>query len=103
MNDVFVLFDQMIVVDDVYVFFLLLMNDDVYQNLMDLFQVMKILMIQIQEGIVDDEYMMYHVNLFDVDYYVYNNENLLKTTLKFYLNKSSYDIKDYMNSFFFYE
>jgi hypothetical protein len=52
-------------------------------------------MIQIQEGIDDDdENMMYHVNLFDDDYYVDNNGNLLKTTLKFYWNKSSYDIKE---------
>lgn len=88
MNDVYVFFDQMIVVDYVYAFFLLLMNDDVYPNL---FLLMKIQMKSIQERIVDDENMIDHVNLFDVDYYVYSNENLLKTTWKFYLNKSSYD------------
>lgn len=77
MNDVYVFFDQMIVVDDVYVSFLLLMIDDVYQNL---FLVMMNQMKLIQEGFVDDENKIDHVNLFDVDYYAYNNENLLKTT-----------------------
>jgi hypothetical protein len=70
MNDVFDFFDRMIVVDDVYVFSLLLMNDDVYPNDLYLFPVMMIRMIQIQEGIVDDENRMYHENLFDADYYV---------------------------------
>jgi hypothetical protein len=92
-NDVFLIFDQMIVVDDVYVFSLLLMND-VYQNLMYYFPVMVNRMIQIQEMFDDvDENMMYHVKCFEDDYYAYNNESLLKTTSKLYLNKSSYDIK----------
>ncbi len=82
MNDVFDFFVRMIVVDYVYVFSLMLMNDDAYPNDWYLIPVMMTRMIQIQEGIVvdDDENRMYHENLFDADYYVYNDENLLKTT-----------------------
>ena len=37
---------------------------------------------QIQEGIVDDENRMYHGNLFDADYYAYNDENLFEDDMK---------------------
>lgn len=85
MNDVFDFFVQMIVVDDVYVFSLMMMMiDDVYPNDLYYYPVMMIRMKLIPTSIVvvvvDDVSMMYHENLFDVDYYVYNNENLLKTT-----------------------
>ena len=76
MNDVFDFFVRMIVVDYVYVFSsMLMLIDDWYY-----FLVTRILMRPIPTRLVDDESTMYHENLFDVDYYGYNNENCLTTT-----------------------
>ena len=80
MNDVFDFYVRMIVVDEFYVSFSLLTNDDVYPNDWDWYLVMMFPMKQIPIRIVDDENRMYHENSFDVDYYAYDNENLLTMT-----------------------
>lgn len=62
MNDVFDFYVRMIVVDDFYVSFSMLTNDDVYPNDWDWYLVTMFPMKPIPLRIVDDENRMYHEN-----------------------------------------